>query len=356
MRAVSLFFAAGLIGAPFTASHARPKNPNRLRKTVTKCPKHTTPMRTVDSREPWACVINDEKYREGIECPRGSRSITTSNTYDPFKCALKDILLVAPRGMCKPGHLSIPTSDPDEDYACEKIGKGFSGGIRCPKGTRPVPTPDALRRFACISQNFKAQPTEPTLDPVFGPKTKGRKKKKAKKKRCPRGTRKLVTKDRYEPIRCVRSDRKRTARMRYKSYRVGGEIVFKFPTDWNLNDFWRKQPSSIHIMPEEARDGRPVTLSIVRERSGGLDFVNLESRIWQEKDWQGAEEKGRSRVGGREAVHLEVPSQTAMTLIGVEDGYYILSYSAPVELFAYYAPAYKKLLQSFKFLDFGDKK
>ena len=361
MRFIAAVFLAAFAVANSSPAHARPKNEKRLRKTVTKCPKHTVPTRTVDSREPWACVLKNEKYREGIECPRGSRVITTSNTFDPFKCALKDIRLLAPRGMCKPGHRAIPTSDPEKDFDCEKLGKGFKGGPRCPRGTRPVPTPQALQPFTCIAESFKPQETEPVLAPSFEPLQKGKKKrrrktgkKKSRPKRCPKGTRKLKTDDPFDPVRCVRSDRVRPARMRYKPYRIGGELTFKYPRDWSLNDSWRKDPPSIHIMPEEARDGRPVTLSIVHERSGHPDFVNLDARIWQEKDWQGAVEKGRSQVAGREAVHLEVPSQAGMTLVPAKDGYYVLSYSAPTELFAYYAPAYQKLLRSFKPLDFQE--
>jgi hypothetical protein len=360
VRFVRLLPALFLAGALAGNASARPKPKKRLRESVTKCPKHTTPVRTVDPREPWACALKDEKYRDGIECPRGSRSITTSNTFDPFKCALTGIRVIPPRGICPPGERAIPTSDPEKDYECEKLGKGFKGGPRCPSGTRPVPTPDAIQPFTCIARNFKPEPTEPTLTPAFadaaeaGKKTrkrakKNRRSKKTKRnKRCPKGTRRIETGDPFEPERCVRSDRARPARLRYTGYRIGGELSFRYPRDWSINDAWRQVPPSVHIMPEEARDGRPVTLTIAYEKPGNPDFVDLKTRAWQEKDWHGAEERGTRNVAGREAVLLGVAGQSAMALVPSGQGYYVLSYSAPADLYHYYEPAYKTLLRSFK--------
>jgi len=345
---------------------ARPKFERKLRETVTKCPKDTKPVRTADSREPWACALTDEKYREGIECPRGSRVITTSNTYDPFKCALKDIRLLAPRGMCPPGERAIPTSDPEKDYDCEKMGKGFRGGPRCPRGTRPVPTPEALQPFSCIADSFKPQPVEPTLDPAFQKKgtaltpenrlTGEPSHKTVRSKRCGKGTRPVDSGDPFDPIRCVPSQRARPVRLHYTVYRIGGEMSFRYPKGWSLNDAWRKTPPSVLMMPDESSDGRPVTLGISREREGTPDYADLKTRVWQEKDWHGAVEKGTARVAGREAVLLEVPSSAAMALVPMKDGYYVLSYSAPSELFVHFEPAYRTLLSSFKPLKTGENK
>lgn len=354
-----------LLALPLFAS-ARPKYEKKLRESVTKCPKDTQPVRTVDPREPWACVLTEEKYREGIECPRGSRAITTSNTFDPFKCALKDIRLIPPRGICPPGERAIPTSDPEKDFECEKMGKGFHGGPRCPRGTRPVPTPEALQPFSCIAETFKPEPTEPTVDPSFGRKAPacsapekrltGEPAREPRPKRCGKGTRALKTDDPFNPVRCVRADRARPVRLHYTTYRIGGEMSFRYPKGWSLNDAWRETPPSLMAMPEENSDGRPVTISITRERAGSPDFVDLKTRIWQEKDWHGAVEKGTARVAGQDASLLEVPSQSAMALVPMPDGYYVLSYSAPSELFAYYESAYRTLLSSFKPLKTGENK
>ena len=41
---------------------------------VTHCPQGSTPARTVNPDIPWACVLTDDRYQDGIDCPAGSRS------------------------------------------------------------------------------------------------------------------------------------------------------------------------------------------------------------------------------------------------------------------------------------------
>lgn len=323
---------------------------------VSRCPRESRPVRTVDPLHPWACVLADERYRDGIECPTGTHSITTSDQYDPFKCALTGLVLLPPRGICPPGHQPIPTADPDKEYDCEKVGKGFKGGPRCPRGTRPLPTPGALRPFRCVPGS-SARESEPSATPNFRKRKKRSRGKKGTRKKgksvpkdgkCPKGMRKLYTENPFEPVQCVRKAPKRPKRLRYKKYRVGGELSFQYPDGWDLEDAWRDEEPAIYLLLDTKRDGRPVSLSIAKHLRGSEDFLSLESRIWQEKDWHGARETGRKKVASRPTVHMSVSGHSEMAFVDIYNGYLVVSFTAPEDLYDSYLPAYRRMLDSLR--------
>ncbi|MBI3300185.1 MAG: hypothetical protein HYZ75_18615 [Elusimicrobia bacterium] len=325
--------------------------------TVTHCPDSARPVRTVDSRTPWACVLSEERYQDGEDCPPGTRPVTTVEADSPFKCALNSVVLTAPRGVCPPGHLSVPSEDRSKEYACEKTGKGFMGGPSCPKGSRPVPTPGAMQSFKCVSGPPAGDPS-PEATPAFeAPPVKTRSQAAAeagapaKGGVCPKGTRRVVTENPFSPVQCVPRDDGSPKRLSYKAFRRAGALAFEYPAGWNLTDGWSDAEPAVYVMLDRGRDGRPVSLSVTRARRATSGFVDMETRIWQEEDWHSAKELGRTRNAGSLTVRLEAPGEGRLTLVGAPDGYFALAYGAPAELFARYLPAFERLEKTFRNLE-----
>lgn len=322
---------------------------------VTHCPEGSRPARTLEQRKPWACVLDSERYQDGGDCPVGTRSVTTNEANSPFKCAREDVTLASPRGICPPGETSIPSSDPEKPYACEPVGKSFMGGPRCPKGTRPVPTPGSLQAFKCTAEP-KAAAASPDARPDFAPppgKAKPAVKVPANPKggACPSGTRRVVTENPFEPVQCLPDEESDSAPLAYRPYKVPGAVAFDVPRGWNVNDAWKDAEPAVYVMADRGRDGRPVSLTVTRLRRGQSGYVDLETRIWQEEDWHSAKEVSRSRDGGRLTIHLEAPGESRLTLITAADGYFAVSYGAPAELYPRYLPAFERLIKSFRILE-----
>jgi hypothetical protein len=315
---------------------------------VTRCPKKTVAIQTADSRTPWACILPGEKYSTGVNCPRGYEAITTTNPYDPFKCAKKGITLAAPRGMCPPGHRPVPTSDPEKDYECKKIGKGFLTGPRCPRGTQPVPTPGALKPFRCVRRE-RASATEPTAAPNFG-KKRTKKKRGPVKGRCPRGTRKVRTENPFDPIQCIPTGkRKRTHAKR--RFRKKGQIYFEYSADWNLTDAWKDEIPSAYLLKNSGSDGRPISITVSRHRRRQKDYQTMQVGIRREKDWHHAQDSGQGTVGGLPAFFLNVPGEADTAFVQTGDGYYVISFSSPKFMYKEASVAYRRILKSFKHLE-----
>lgn len=324
---------------------------------VTHCPEASRPSRTVDARRPWVCVLTSERYQDGHDCPSGTRSVTTNDVNSPFKCALDSVILAAPRGICPPGNQAVPSLDPDKTHDCEPVGKGFMGGPRCPRGTRPVPTPGALQSFKCVSGPAPADPL-PAAEPSFSeepapvkPKAQGGKASVRPGAACPKGTRRIVTENPFEPVQCVPEEDTRPRRFAYKAFRRSGALAFEYPADWNLTDAWSDAEPAIYMMADRGRDGRPVSLSVTRHRKASAGYVEMETRVWQEEDWHQAKEIGRSRDGSSLVIHLDMGGEGRLSLIGVRDGYFALAFGAPADLSAGYLPAFERLLKTFKNLE-----
>ncbi|MDE2292223.1 MAG: hypothetical protein KGL53_09080, partial [Elusimicrobia bacterium] len=305
--------------------------------------------RTVDPLRPWVCALSSARYEDGQDCPAGSSGVTAADMTAPFKCALDSVRLAAPRGMCPPGEEPIPASDPDKDYDCEAVSKTFMTGPRCPSGTRPVPTPGALHPFKCVRGPAPAA-VEPSPTAETSPAAEPRPRPRARK-RCPKGTRRVVTDDPYEPVQCVPLEQRAPARFRYQSYRLPGAVEFQYPKGWNVADAWKGEDKAIYLRPSVEGDGRPVMLSVTRARRSDSDFVDLETRVWQEKDWHHAKELSRRSDGGRLTVRLETAGQSRLTLIEAADGYFALAYGAPGDLYKGYLPVFERLERSFRDLE-----
>ncbi|HBL19141.1 MAG: hypothetical protein A2X36_01615 [Elusimicrobia bacterium GWA2_69_24] len=327
---------------------------------VTHCPQGARPARTVNPIQPWACILSDERYQDGIDCPAGSRSITTSNAQDPFKCAVDGLTLTPPRGICPPGEQPIPSTDPGRAFDCERVGKGFSSGPRCPRGTRPLPTPGALQAFKCVAGEG-TRDASPMLQPRFDqPKIKTGgdaakpppRKKTAPRGECPEGTTKILTENPFEPVQCLSSDStKRLKRLRYRSFKVQGQLSFQYPDGWHLTDAWKDEQPSIYIMLDTERDGKPVSLSINRHMRKDADFADLETRIWREQDWHGFKRVGKTEVSGRSATLLSVKGESDLVFVPIVNGYLAIAFSSPTDLYEVYSPAFRRLLDTLNLVE-----
>lgn len=318
---------------------------------VTHCPEGSRPARTLEQRRPWACVLDSERYQDGGDCPAGTTSVTTSEASSPFKCARVDVTLTTPRGICPPGETAVPSPDVEKPYACEPVGKSFLGGPRCPKGTRPVPTPGALQSFKCTAEPKAADPIPAAGDAAAPRKASPDPKGTKSPVTCGPGTRRVVTENPFEPVQCLPDEKADSSPLAYRPYRVAGAASFDVPRGWNLNDAWKDAEPAVYIMADRGRDGRPVSLTVSRLRRGQPGYVDLETRIWQEEDWRSAKEIGRSREGGRLIVHLESAGESRLTLMTMPDGYFAVSYGAPPELYPRYLPAFERLVKSFRVLE-----
>ncbi len=293
-------------------------------------------MRTPDPRQPWACVLQNVRYRNGIECPKGSQPLTTSDVYDPFKCAVTGVRLSPPKGPCPPGHRSVPSAEPGKDYECEKteFGKVGGGGLMCPRGTHPAPVQTPGKPLRCEAD--KAAPKAPP-QPKDG--------------RCPDGTEKKVSEDPFAPVRCVPKGEeppKAPKAKDYRSYRLPGTLSFDYPRDWHLSDGWKDEVPTLLIQLPLPLEGRQVTLSLARHTPRAQGYVDMNAAIWREKEWHRARELDACLPRDRKAVCLETAGESRTAYLRQEEGYLILSYSAPMDLFKRYLPVYLRLLDTLR--------
>lgn len=317
---------------------------------VTRCPRGTMPVRTADARTPWACIHKGVRYRDGIGCPKGYQPVTTTNQYDPFKCAIVGVELRSPRGVCPPGHKVIPTSNPKRDYDCEKVRKGFRGGPRCPRGTRPMPTPGALKPFRCVRRS-KASEIEPYAVPDFGSRRTKKKPKAVKpgKKGCPKGTTLVRTENPFDPVQCVSKKLTKLKKASYTRFRIKGRLTFQYPKAWNLTNAWDDDEiPTIYLASSSGGAQRPISLTVSLQRRGTPSYTEMKTMIRREKEWHGAQVVGEGTLRGLPATYLLTEGETKTAFLEVPDGYYMITYNAPLRLFQQYVPAYEKLLKSFR--------
>ena len=341
MRPRTLSVAAWALGLNLAHGAVKPEQ------IVTKCPAESQPVRTVDNRVPWACVLAKKKrrQREATECPSGTHVVTTADVYDPFKCAVDGILLRPPRVLCPPGQQAVPTSDPDKEFECRKTEGGFQFGPSCPKGTRPVPTPGELRPFRCFADETPA-PTDPTAEPEFPALDKPRARPVVQ--RCPKGTKKVQTEDPFEPVRCAPVSAAPARLTRYTRYQVPGEVSFDYPSGWHLTDAWTDEVPSVYLLYSVGESGKPLSLTVTRQRHGTPSYKDMEEMIGREKEWHKAEETGRGKVAGFDAVFLGVAKESDTAFVDTGDGYFVISFNAPPEFYDAYVPAYRRAVRSFR--------
>lgn len=292
-----------------------------------RCPEGSRPLRTADPKEPWTCALTAERHRDARECPPGAHPVVGTDPYNPFHCALSDVRLVPARGACPPGQSAVPSADPGKEYECE----GAMRAPACPKNTRPVPTPGRLTPFRCVAEPARARP------PSGG--------------RCPPGTRKVRTENPFAPLQCAPQARAGAAG--YSDYAVRGQLRLRYPSSWALSDAWKESPPSLYILWIPPTDGPPAALTVSRHRRGATEYEPMEIAMEKEKRWRAARSEEGAPVAGLPALHLAVPGESKSAFVRAADGYFVLSYSAPGELFERWLPAYRTLLESFTVLDAG---
>lgn len=315
---------------------------------VTHCPPQTAPIRTADANLPWACALTEKRARDWVNCPPGSHSVTTTDPYNPFRCVLEDVVLRAPRGLCPSGHRAVPSADPQKDYECEKVSGGFAGGPSCPRGTRPVATPGQLQPFRCFADE-KAKAAVPTAEPVFrktGPKPRS----ETPPKTCPKGMSLEKTEDPFAPVQCVPKGAPARAPTRFRRFEKKNEMAFQYPEGWDVTDGWTDEVPTVYFMLLVGRQGKPVSLTVTRQRKGSPSYQDLRAMIDRDKEWHKAVESEGAPIDGLRAAHLAVEKESDTAYVDTGDGYFVLSYSAPPDLYATYEPAYRRLLKSFSFL------
>ena len=125
-------------------------------------------------------------------------------------------------------------------------------------------------------------------------------------------------------------------------------MSFDIPRGWHLTNAWKDEIPSVYILTDSGREGRPVSLSISRQRRNSPAFEDMNVMIRREKEWHGAEVTGRGKVGGLAALFMELPSESKTAFVETGDGYYVISYNAPKEAYKQHLNAYEKVLKTFK--------
>lgn len=260
---------------------------------------------------------------KSVDCPDGMERVQMDNPYEPFKCQKPG----ASRGGLK------AVSGP----------RGFKTRPRCPRGARPVMTPDKLQPYRCVNDAFES--AEPSLQ--------------AEPAGCAEGMKRVKTEDPFEPFRCLPQASPKAALTAdsFRRYTIPGEISFDYPKDWKLTDAWKDETPTLFIIFDPALGGRQVTMVVTRLERGQTGYQEMERHILEEKEWQGARESAPGRVAGLPARFTQVQGQSRAAYVAQgADRYYTLVFTAPGDLFAAYEPAFSRLLKTFRLLGVAEKR
>lgn len=306
------------------------------------CPEGSERIATTWPGRPWVCALAEGPEEEG--CPEGSQEVTVASEPRPFRCALDGADPQPPTGCPKRERAS---TDAAGRIRCvpevAPLPTASKAGSRCPEGFETVFTKGAKKGFRCVkaarreadSVSGGAAPSSPPRRPST----------------CPPGTRRMKTENPFEPVRCVPAEEAGlppVKDVRHKSFEVPGELRLEYPDNWRLTDAWKDDVPSIYIQLDLARDGKPVVMTVLRYRRKGKVYVDMDASIRQELEWRGAREGGKGAVAGLPARFIEVPRESKLAYLRTADGYYVLGYSAPEELFPVYAPAFARLLKTLR--------
>jgi|GEM_PF-1900300 len=252
-----------------------------------------------------------------VECPEGTERIHTDNPYNPFPCV--------PKGQRRRGGLSSAVGP-----------TGFAVKPRCPRGSRPVPTPAALQPYRCVMSSRTA--ADPDLAPDLDAQGRARSWE-------PRPEPAAPGKGIVAPQAVGRVGVKS-----YTRYSIPGAVAFDFPRDWHLTDAWKDEPPSIYVVFDANGGGKQVTMTLTAAEPGQAGYQNMELAILKEKEWQNAvPEKEEGRVAGLRARFVSVAGASRTAYVDQGDGRYLaLNYSAPADLYDAYLPAFQRLLKSLR--------
>ena len=286
----------------------------------------------------WAPAATLEKT---TECPSGTHRVATNNIYSPFKC-VKD------------------GKEDAKGFGAVAGPQGFKFRPKCPRGSRPVSSGEgALQQYRCV--RAAAGEEEPELSPLHSshelpeaasadeapadPMTRG----------CPPGKRKVRTTDPLNPFQCVSQATRVTSlgADAYRRWTVAGELQFEYPRMFRPQDNWKDEVPTLVFTLDEDRGGKPVTITVSRIDHDQPTFQDLESAIAKDKEWQGSSDGGTGRVGPAAIparfTYVVGETRTAYVPIG-KDRYYQLVYSAPVESYELYLPAFNRMLKTLALL------
>ena len=241
---------------------------------------------------------------------------------------------------CPAGTVRVPTNSVYEPFHCVKQMDADTPFIRmtplyktraCPKGSHAVDTPGLgqHRRYRCVMDGPRASAQPDALGAL-----------------SPAGARRRRRGKAPAPAAGVPGFKAPRA---YTRYTVRGQFQLDAPTGWHISDGWDDEVPTFYIELDTGRQGKQVTLVVSKNWKGQEGYLDEDAAVAREKDWQNARERAPGRVGGFPARFTEIArgAETAYVATG-EDSYYILSYTAPDDLFSTFEPAYRRLLDSFR--------
>ena len=314
------------------------------------CPDGAERIATSLPDRPWVCAMKSGPD-EGESCPSGTREVRALSAARPFRCAIDGEDPSPPAGACPPGQRTV--FDGLGETRCTTSGAppaiSRPIGPHCPNGL-VASFEGPSRRMRCVPER-KADPDKDEAEAAPAPPAPAAPEARPASRACPPGTRRVATEDLFEPAKCVSAAEGPAPRLdarRFQHYEVPGELRFEYPQDWHVSDAWKDDVPSIYIEPGTRRDGKPVMLTISRYRAGASGYVDMEVAIRREMEWHGAKSGGKGDVAGLPARHLEIPGEGRLAYLRTADGYFLLSFSAPEDLFKAYLPAYARLLKSFR--------
>jgi hypothetical protein len=124
-------------------------------------------------------------------------------------------------------------------------------------------------------------------------------------------------------------------------------LQLSLPRGWHVTDAWSDEVPTVYVEEDARRRGKPVTMLVSRLAPGQEGYETMADAIAKEKEYQGAKEGPPRRVSGLEARQTVVAGETRSAYVDAGGGvYYLLSFSAPKEVFSSYEPAFEKLLSS----------
>ena len=267
--------------------------------------------------------------------------------------------------ICPSGTRRALTQDPYQPFICEKEEKksgfgavlgpqGFKERPKCPRGSRAAASSDGLQPYRCV--RVLAADADPILLPMGGdeeapapqnaeadpdPLTRG----------CPAGKRKVRTADPLRPFQCV-TQASRIGPLsddEYRRYTIPGVMSFEYPRMLQPRDGWKEDVPTLSFTLDDGSPGKPVTLTITKADQSQPTFIDLDTAIAKDKDWQGARDGGSLLVAGIKAriTFVAGESKTAYLPLSKET-YYAVMYSAPTKAYEIYLSSFNHLLKTLR--------
>jgi hypothetical protein len=134
----------------------------------------------------------------------------------------------------------------------------------------------------------------------------------------------------------------------YQSFRSPG-LRADVPRGWARTDAWSDEVPTLFLELGGRRRGKPVSMTVSRFSPGQPEYEPLDAALAKEREYQGSRETAGRRVAGLPA-RLTLAGESRCAYVDAGGGvYYVLTYSAPKELFKTWEPAFERLLSSARF-------